>query len=224
MINLENITLIAITSIDLVKTIKALEYSKRGIKFGSVKIISDIKPDEIPDDITHEYIEKMSNIDEWNYQIFFNMGKYVNTDFAILIHDDGFIVNPDSWKDEFLEYDYVGAPWGIPNNNHTHRDINNNLIRVGNSVSLRSKKLMDLPLKIGIEWKRFDGNFNEDSQICVHNRHTFLQNGIKYADIDVAKYFSHETDIPEQIGIKPFAFHNYGYPGYMNYDYPKFKN
>jgi hypothetical protein len=38
---------------------------------------------------------------------------------------------------------------------------------------------MDLPLKIGIEWKRFDGNFNEDSQICVHNRHTFLQNGIK---------------------------------------------
>jgi hypothetical protein len=31
MINLENITLIAITSIDLVKTIKALEYSKRGI-------------------------------------------------------------------------------------------------------------------------------------------------------------------------------------------------
>jgi hypothetical protein len=22
---------------------------------------------------------------------------------------------------------------------------------------------------------------------------------------------SHETDIPEQIGIKPFAFHNYGY-------------
>jgi hypothetical protein len=20
-------------------------------------------------------------------------------------------VNPDSWKDEFLEYDYVGAPW-----------------------------------------------------------------------------------------------------------------
>jgi hypothetical protein len=36
-------------------------------------------------------IEKMSNIDEWNYQIFFNMGKYVNTDFAILIHDDGLL-------------------------------------------------------------------------------------------------------------------------------------
>jgi hypothetical protein len=68
---------------------------------------------------------------------------------------------------------------------------------------------MDL-YKNRIEWKRFDGNFNEDSQICVHNRHTFLQNGIKYADIDVAKYFS-QTDIPEQIGIKPFAFHNYGY-------------
>jgi hypothetical protein len=55
----------------------------------------------------------------------------------------------DSWK--VFEYDYVGAPWGIPNN-HTHRDINNNLIRVGNSVSL-SKKLMDLPLKIELSGK-----------------------------------------------------------------------
>jgi hypothetical protein len=37
------------------------------------------------------------------------MGKYVNTDFAILIHDDVYCKS-DSWKDEFLEYDYVGAP------------------------------------------------------------------------------------------------------------------
>jgi hypothetical protein len=32
---------------------------------------------------------------------FFNMGKYVNTDFAILIHDDVYCKS-DSWKDEFF--------------------------------------------------------------------------------------------------------------------------
>jgi hypothetical protein len=30
---------------------------------------------------------------------------------------------------------------------------------------------------------------------------------MKFADIDVAKYFSHETQLPEIVGIAPFAFH-----------------
>ena len=42
-------------------------------------------------------------------------------------------------------------------------------------------------------------------------------------DINVAKYFSHETYIPEIEGIVPFAFHNYGGPGHINYNYPRFK-
>jgi hypothetical protein len=38
-----------------------------------------------------------------------------DTEFAILVHEDGFIVNPECWSDEFLKYDYIGAPWPIPN-------------------------------------------------------------------------------------------------------------
>jgi hypothetical protein len=30
---------------------------------------------------------------------------------------------------------------------------------------------------------------------------------MKFADIDIAKYFSHECAIPEIQGIVPFAFH-----------------
>ena len=41
MLNLKNVTLIAITSVKLEKTIKALEYSCRGINFGSIKLVSD---------------------------------------------------------------------------------------------------------------------------------------------------------------------------------------
>ena len=178
MLNLNNVTLIAITSIKLEKTIKALEYSCRGINFGSVKLVSDKKPENLPE-----------------------------------------FINPDSWQDDFLNYDYIGAPYPLPQDNFSYRDIDGNLIRVGNSVSLRSKKLLDLPIQLDLEWKAFHGYYNEDGYICVNYRHKYLENGIRFADIDVAKYFSHEMMIPEVQGIKPFAFHrHYGtnsiYPNY----------
>ena len=222
MINLPKVTLLTVTTIDLDKHIKALEYSCKGINFGAVKLITHEKPENLPDNITFEQCDKLSNIDDWNHYIFFNLTKHVNTDFCLLIHDDGFVVHPEQWRDEFLNYDYIGAPWGIPNCNITFRDINNNLIRVGNSVSLRSKKLIDLPSKLNIQWKKYQNNYNEDTQITVHNRHIFIEHGCVFADINIAKYFSHETMIPEIEGIKPFAFHNYGEPNHINFNYPKF--
>lgn len=207
MLDLSNVTLIAMTSVKIPQTIKALQYSSRGIKFGAIKIISDIKPDNIPDDIIHEYTEKMSNIDDWNYSIIYKLGKHIETEFAMLIHDDGFIINPKSWRSEFLEYDYIGAPWPLPMDDFSYRDINGEIIRVGNSVSLRSKKLIDLPVKLNLEWKPFHGYYNEDGFICVNYRHIYKEHGMKFADIYVAKYFSHETQLPETIGIEPFAFH-----------------
>ena len=206
---LDNITLIALTSVRIPQTIKALEYSCKGINFGKVKIASDIKPDNLPDYIEHEYTEKSSNIDEWNYNIIYNLPKHIDTEFALLIHDNGFVVNPDSWKDEFLNYDYIGAPWPLPSDHFSYRDSNNEIIRVGNSVSLRSKKLLDIPNKLNLEWKPFHGFSNEDGYICVNYRHKYIEEGCKFADINIAKFFSHETMLPELEGIKPFVFHNY---------------
>ncbi len=34
---------------------------------------------------------------------------YVDTDFALLVQWDGFVVNAAAWSDEFLAYDYIGA-------------------------------------------------------------------------------------------------------------------
>jgi hypothetical protein len=219
MLKLENITLVALTSVRIPQTIKALEYSCKDIKFGSVKLISDSKTDNLPSIITHEFCPKMSNIEEWNHAAIYELGKHIDTEFAILIHDDGFIVNSSSWRDEFLEYDYIGAPWPLPLDDYSYRDMNGEIIRQGNSVSLRSKKLIDLPNKLNLEWKGFHGFTNEDGFICVNYRHRYIEEGCKFADIDIAKYFSHETMIPEIEGIKPFAFHRHSgtnliYPNY----------
>ena len=219
MLNLENITLIAVTSVKIPQTVKALMYSCNKIKFGSVKLVTDANCVGVPSYIEVVKCDKISNTDEWNYFIIYELGKYIDTEFAILIHDDGFIVNPESWRDEFLHYDYIGAPWPLPTDSFSFRDINNEIIRVGNSVSLRSKKLIDLPVKLNLEWRPFHGFYNEDGYICVNYRHIYIENGMKFADIDVAKYFSHETMIPELAGIKPFAFHKWNG---TNQNYPRF--
>jgi hypothetical protein len=55
----------------------------------------------------------MSN--RWlSYAAIYEPGKHVDTEFAILVHEDGFIVNPECWR-WVLKYDYIGAPWPIPN-------------------------------------------------------------------------------------------------------------
>jgi hypothetical protein len=219
MLKLDNVTLVIMTSIRLENAIKALEYSCKGIEFGDVKLVSDIEPESLPEFIKYSKAPKMSNIDEWNYAAIYELPKHIDTEFCILIHDDGFIVNPTSWREEFLEYDYIGAPWPLPNDDFSYRDIHGNIIRVGNSVSIRSKKLLDLPIKLDLEWKPFHGYYNEDGFICVNYRHKYIENGCKFADIEIAKYFSHESMIPEIQGIKPFAFHKHKgtnniYPNY----------
>jgi len=211
MIVLDNVTLVAMSSVDMDNTVKALINSSTEIKFGSVMLISHEKPNSLPDNIKFKHIDKMSNINEYSYNMIYKLGDYIETEFVLVIQSDGYVVNPSSWRREFLDYDYIGAPFALPNDSFSYRDVNGEIFRVGNGgFSLRSKKLVDLPNKLGLEWKSFHGFYNEDGFICAMNRHIYEENGIKYAPIEVAKYFSHEAPIPEINGITPFGFHGKG--------------
>lgn len=195
MLTLPNVTLIALTNKDFEGHKKALDYSCRGIEFGAVKLIWD---------------EKIKNIDGWNYKIIYELHNYVQTDYAILIHADGYVIRPEAWREEFLEYDYIGAPWPLPVDDYSYKTPAGELVRVGNSVSLRSKKILELPSKLELEWRSYYGNTNEDGFLCCHNRDILKEHGIKFAPLEVAKYFSKEHEIPENKGIDTFAFHSLG--------------
>lgn len=193
MLNLPDVTLIALTSKDFEGHKKALNESSKDIQWGAAKIIWD---------------ENIKSIDDWNFKIIYELHNYVDTDYAMLFHADGYPINTQAWREEFLEYDYIGAPWPLPKDDYSYRTPEGELIRVGNSVSLRSKRLLQLPSQLGLEWKSYYGNTNEDGFLCVHNRSILEQNGCKFAPLDVAKYFSREHSIPENEGIMPFAFHS----------------
>ena|SRR3990167_4473157 len=169
---------------------KALDLSCKGIKWGAVKNIID---------------DNCTSIDEWNKAIIYKLKNHVDTKFCMLIHPDGYVINPDMWTNRWLKYDYIGAPWPLPKDNYSYRDESGEIQRVGNSVSLRSKKLLDLIAQR--EWQSYFGNTNEDGFICCHNRKWLESKGCKFAPLEIAKYFSKEHEIPENKDIKTFCFH-----------------
>lgn len=225
MLDLSRITLFAIDNTNRIDgTIKSL-YTCMGVaNFASVKLVTSLDyiqkySEELNKDgiQCEEMIFPIQNIDDYNRYIIYELHKHIDSDFVLLVQDHAFIINPESWTDQFLQYDYIGAPW--PWRENAFVTPFGEHIRCGNGgFSLRSKKLLEVPLKVEIPfnvsertdfYKMFGStNTNEDGNICVHNRHIFVEQGCKFAPIDIAKYFSYESPIPENMGIIPFGYHN----------------
>ena len=144
-LNLPNVTLAAMTSVDIYETIRAMEYSMRGINFGDVVLITHRKPFTLPRTIRYSHTTKLDNIDKFNYKMVYELGQHIHTEYVLLVHADGFVVHPESWQDEFLAYDYIGSPWPLPQNDYAYRDAKGEICRVGNSVSIRSKSCWTCP-------------------------------------------------------------------------------
>ena len=195
MLKLKNITLVALTTVNISAHITAIEQSCEGIEWGAVKLITEIQ---------------CNSIDEWNHAIVFDLRKFIDTEFCMLIHADGFVVSPESWRPEFLNYDFIGAPWPLPRDDYSYKTPDGEIVRVGNSVSIRSKDLLELPYALEVAWRPYFGNTNEDGFLTCHNRRLFQHFGARYAPIEVAKWFSRELDILENQDVEsPFAFHDF---------------
>jgi hypothetical protein len=221
MIKLNNVTIISLAGINYDSAVRAIEFSQQGIHFADSKILSPGKPQYLPSSIRWEQTPKLRlrapGIDDYSHYFLYEIWKHIDTEFALVVQGDGFVINPNSWTEEFLEYDYIGAPWPIRSD--AYIDPFGNHRQVGNGgFSLRSKKLLTLPQSIDIPWDvnadRYYKQFNErglaeDGNISVHNRHLFESGGCVYADVDVAARFAREMPVRESRGIKPFGFHKY---------------
>jgi hypothetical protein len=196
-INLKNITLLAIDCINPENSIKTLLYSSRYIDFGEIMLISHYKPDALPENIRYENTIKHTHA-TINRFAMEQLPDLIKTEYMLSIQDDGFIINPFSWNDEFYSYDYIGAPW--PDNLDWCKKN-----RVGNGgFVLKSKKFLNLEKQVPY----IEGVHN-DVLVTNHYYDLFLSNGIKYAPIEVACKFSLEHKIPEyEYDLdKTFGFH-----------------
>jgi hypothetical protein len=125
------------------------------------------------------------------------LARHIDTDFALLVQWDGYGIKPEYWTDDFLDYDYIGAPWP-PDGEQ----------RVGNGgFSLRSKKW----LECGLTAPGYQGE-PEDVFCCRKHLKHYLDNGCKVAPLELALRFSTEGRCPEHgtwPQVESFGFHKY---------------
>ena len=229
-LNLPNVTLVAMTSVNVRATMLAMKYSMKDINFGDAVLITHRRPFSLPKGIRYSHTSELTDINDFNYKMVYELGNHIKTEYALIVHADGYVVNPKMWRDDFLDYDYIGAPWPLPPEGDTYqyRDPNGEICRVGNSAGIRSKRLMDYPKLNNVPW---EGDFaygkwwyHEDIFICCKIKPLLEAAGMRIAPIDVAKYYAHEHMIPEVSGITPFAFHkwhgtNSNYPNFAEEDF-----
>jgi hypothetical protein len=223
MIELPNVTLVSIdTTDDLSGTLNAVYTSMKGINFGNVKIITTKEQIKNNSSLTNENfifeesVVDIKNYKDYNHYVIYNLHNHVNTSHCLLVQPDGFVLFPEKWDNSWLEYDYIGAPWAYVED--AYIDPFGNHHRVGNGgFSLRSRKFLEVPTKVEVPWETNNSNFywmpegvinyHEDGNVCVHNRYIFIEQGCKYAPVEIAVRFSQETRVSECDGIIPFGFH-----------------
>lgn len=202
MLNLPNVTLSIICSQQPQQGLKVLNHCLKQASFGETLFFTS-EDLAVSPAITKKIIPVMTYA-EYNNFLLFELVKHIKTDFVLTVHTDGFIINADKWKPEFLDYDYVGAPW--PREWGACRGV-----RVGNSAGLRSKKFLEASAALSNP-----SNVMEDVFLCVDNRDYFESKGLKFAPTEIAADFCREAfcaDYPRTYS-DVFMFH--GKP----HDYP----
>jgi hypothetical protein len=100
---------------------------------------------------------------------------------------DGYVVNPDAWDDDWLQYDFVGAPWpdGVVGNN---------------GFSLASRRYFEAIASLDIEPTRWACNpcdrllAMDAWQRRRGYRSRLDASGVRFAAADVARRFSVENE------------------------------
>lgn len=205
---LPTISVVAVACTKVPETIEAIKKCQAQMNFNDAVLFTheDIQPEGID-------VVKVPKLDYWGYNEFVAMKlwQYIGTDFVLLVQNDGYILNGEKWDDRWLNYDYIGAGWPIPDDNTTYRMPSGQLVRVGNGgFSLRSRGLLRVPTILDLKFSDMGtGHPNEDGFLCVHYGDVLKEAGVKFAPLEVAVRFSRELDIPELKDKDTFGFHRY---------------
>lgn len=189
-LNLNKVTICSADSSYVGLTAKALARSMESCRFADAILFSHRRADgpfrcvEIP---------PLRSLDDYSSFCLTALPHQIETDFALIVQWDGFVVDPARWHPSFLKYDYIGAVWGGADRNQ----------RVGNGgFSLRSKRLLDA-LK---SFPPIPGQ-HEDQVICrLHRPRLEHEFGIRFADEKTANRFAYEYWVTSAFGFH--GFHN----------------
>jgi hypothetical protein len=146
-------------------------------------------------------IGPLSNISNYNELILDRLAGWTNCDAYLFVQWDGFALDGRRWRSEFLDCDYIAAPW----------------LHMGGAVgaggfSLRSKSLIKTLHQLRQQESAPDIDTAEDLQICFKYRDALQAYGLRFAGAEIASAFAFERlltapDWRPVIGQNTFGFH-----------------
>jgi len=191
--------ILTINTVNTDSAVKTIKYCNKFFTFKNNFVVSNNELNV--DNINFIKVQKFNGIQEYSEYVL-RLLDIVESEYLLIVQDDGFIINPDKWTDEFLNYDYIGAPWpsskkwikrfekyGDSIYLKAKKNIKQN--RVGNGgFSLRSRKF----LEYSASFTSCNG-MSEDMFLSLINYEKAINYGINFAPFEIAKLFSLETPL-----------------------------
>jgi len=184
-LELPKVTVAIVDSVAYKPASRALQHCINLCEFADAKFLTHFE------EPTNRYIvpiDKITSKKAYSEFVMKKLANYILTDFVLIVQTDGFIINTEKWTDDFLKYDYIGAPW------HPTQLLKEvpSQYRVGNGgFSLRSKRLHDFlrdcPYIVELH--------PEDVAISQKYRSYLEEKGFTFAPIELANQFCCENYI-----------------------------
>jgi hypothetical protein len=132
----------------------------------------------------HVPIEPMSEISDYNRLILDRLAEWADCDAYLFVQWDGFALDRNRWRPEFLQFDYIGAPWA-----HLRGTVG------AGGFSLRSARLIHLLHRVRRQELSPDVDTAEDLQICLKYSDALKSSGLRFADFETAAAFAFERSM-----------------------------
>lgn len=194
MIELPQVTVIIVDTLNYAGAICAIKKTLEQIKPAKTVWFTDRMFDLPNVEIRH--IEPLKSKSDYSRFIIKGLAEAFETSHCLVIQHDGYVLDGSVWDNDFLNYDYIGAPWLYPDDRN-----------VGNGgFSLRSLRLQTTI------WHDDFIEIVEPEDECIgrlFRRYLEHKWNIKFAPEDVAHRFSYELHEPYS---KTFGFHGYFHP------------
>ena len=179
---LPQVTVCAVSSTNVVATVRALETSLRQIAFAEAILFTHAdQPRPLPggnSEIRIVEIERLNSSAAYSEFLLAHLASHVMTSHCLIVQWDGHVIDAARWRSEFLDYDYIGARWPQFGDG----------LDVGNGgFSLRSRRLM-----AACGAAAFKQHHPEDLAICRTNRAFLEQQGMFFAPSELADAFAAE--------------------------------
>lgn len=218
---LPQVTLCAVSSVNVKATVRALEASLAQIDVAAALLLTDspVEPDHLG--IRVVPIAPITSAHAYSDFLLTQLVDHVATSHCLVIQWDGHVLDATRWQPEFLDYDYIGASWPQFSDGH---DVGNG------GFSLRSRRLMQL-----CRDPAFRRDHPEDVAIGRTNRSWLEEQGMRFAPRVLANRFSAERAgdvttsfgyhgawlMPGAIGVEPFwrIYHDLDDRGTIRHDF-----